>query len=171
MTRATVSQHEALWLKTYASVTSFSFWVTLFPFRGICKTILPASFSKADEGTSRRRHRHCTETHMFLLELSAIIWIIRVYNSVLCTSTQHCVGKLLLLASVFVGGLVISVEITLRPHNHPTPIACLSPCALAQSSFQQNKNIKLLFWAGSTFLGRNMKHMFTKKSCSIDMHW
>jgi hypothetical protein len=29
---------------------------------------------------------------------------------------------------------------------------------MAQSSFQQNKNVKLLFWAGPTFLGLNMKH-------------
>ena len=100
--------------------------------------------------------------HTYLSELSAIIWVIHVYNSVLCTSTKHCVGKLLLLISVFVGGLVISVDITLRSHKNTTPIACLSPCTLAQSSFQQNMNVKLLFWAGSTFLGLNMKHMLTK---------
>jgi len=75
MTRTTVSKHEAFWLKTYASIIFFSFWVTLFLFRGICKTILPASVTKAEEGNSSRWLRHYTENAHVLSELSAIIWI------------------------------------------------------------------------------------------------
>jgi hypothetical protein len=150
------------------SIISFSFWVTLFLFRGICKTILHVSVTKAGEGNSRTRHRHYTETHTCLSELSAIIWIIRLYKSVLCTYTQHCLGKLLLITPVFDDGLAKSVEITSTPHNHATAVACLPPCTLAQSSFQQNQNVNLLFWARSTFLGLNMQHMLTRKICSID---
>jgi len=182
VTRATISKHKAFWLKAYASIVcfswhkarasiiSFSFWVTLFLFRGICKTMLPASVTKADEGNSHRRHGHCRERHTCLSDLSATIRIIQVHNSVLCTSIKQCVGKLIHFTSVFDGGLVKSVEINSRPRNHITPAACLSPCTLAQSSFQQNKNVKLLYWAGSTFLGLNIKHMRTKKICSTDTH-
>jgi len=59
---------------------------------------------------------------------------------------------------VFDGGLVKSVEITSRPRTHTTPVAC----TMAQSSFQQNMNVNLLFWAGSVFLGLYIKHMLTK---------
>jgi hypothetical protein len=86
---------------------------------------------------------HCTKPHTCLSELSAIIWIIQIYNSILCTSTKQCLGKLLLLTSIFDGGLVISAEITSRPLNRTTPTAYFSPCTLAQSSFQQNKDVKL----------------------------
>ena len=92
----------------------------------------------------RRRHRHYTETHTRLSALSASIWIILIYNSALCTSTQHCVGKLLLLTPFFDDGLAKSVEITSTPRNHATAVACISPCTLAQSSFQQNKNVNLV---------------------------
>jgi hypothetical protein len=64
-------------------------------------------------------HRHYTETHTCLSELSAIIWIIRIYNS-LCASLQNTVGKLLLLTSFFDGGVVKSIEITSRPRSHTT---------------------------------------------------
>ena len=165
MTRATVSKHEAFWLKEYASIISSFFWVTIFLCRGVYKTILPASVTKADEDNSRRKHRHCTETHTCLSKLSVIISIIQVYNSVLCTSTKHCVGKLLLLTSVFDGAVVKSVEITSRPRNHNTLVACLSP--YIGTKFLSIKQ-ELLFWTGSTFLGLSIKYTLTKKICSID---
>jgi len=98
------------------------------------------------DGTAIAQKRTCPS------ELSVIIWIIQVYNSVLSTFTEHCVWEMLLLTSVFDGGLVISAEITSRPRNHTPPVASSSP----------------LFWAGSTFLGLNTKHILTKKNFSTD---
>ena len=107
--------------------------------------------------------RHYTETHTCLSELSAIIWIIRLYKSVLCTYTQHCRKAASNYSSFWWWARKIR-----QNHFDATAVACLSPCTLAQSSFQQNKNVNLLFWAGSTFLGLNMQHMLTRKICSID---
>ena len=149
--------------EAHASIISFSFSATHFLFRSICKTTLPASVTKADEGNSCRQHRHYTETHTCLSELSVIIWIILIYNSALCTSTHHCVGKLLLLTSVSDDALTKSFQIASTQRNHATAVACVSPCTLAQSSFQQNKNVNLQFWAGLTFLGLNMQHMLQRK--------
>jgi len=91
------------------------------------------------KANSSRRYRHCKERHTCLSELSAIIRIIQVYNSVLCTSTKHYLGKLLLRTPVFDDGLVKSFEITSRPHNHTTPVASLSPCTLAHSSVHNTR--------------------------------
>jgi hypothetical protein len=78
------------------------------------------------------------------------------------------VEKLLLLTSVFDGGLVKSTEITSSSRNHTTAEAYISPCTI--SSVKQLRNIHLLFWAVSTFIGLNMKHMPTKNICSIYIH-
>ena len=62
----------------------FSYFVASVKQYCLCRLV-----TKADEGHSRRRHRHCTEKHTCLSELSAIIRVILIYKSALSTYT-HC---------------------------------------------------------------------------------
>jgi hypothetical protein len=151
-------------LKHMLSIIFFSFWITLFLFRGMCKTILPTPVTEqtkaiAVDGTAIKQNR--TRAFQSCRQLSE--WSNMQFRFVHGYITLCEKGSSTYFRFRWWTGKIRRNHIELTQSHHIS-IYCIPPCTI--SSVKRFKNIHLLFWAGSTFIGLNMEHMLTRKICS-----